>query len=207
MPSRLVGLMRNLTWSDFTSISEADPGPGFAIGAETHAGITHNSLTTKVEAIPGSAPARYRLKDDVIITVTFGRDSWVKSWVMGRPQAFQDRMLNHEQGHYNIVALLARDLFIDLMQLKNASMDSNRAMAQEIVRVWTQGTQKAQAIQNLYDDVTETHHGANPVDQARWDGFITTAFTQTRVPPMSAPDGTSYKVTLMSVLTGAGLSP
>lgn len=208
MPSQLIGLRRDLSWSNFQRQHSAAPGPGaFAIGAETHAGINHNSITSKVEAVPGSAPSRYRVKDDITLTVTFGGDSWVEDWVMARDATFQDNMLNHEQGHYNIVALLARDTFIDLMQLKSQSFGSQRECAQAIVAAWTQGTSKAQAIQDLYDDVNQSHHGADATGQARWDGFLTTAFTQARVPPMNAPDGASYKVTLMSVLNGAGLRP
>jgi hypothetical protein len=207
MPSRYVGLFKNLAWSDFTPVTESDPGPAFNIGAETHAGLNQNNLTTKVEAVPGSSPTRFRVKDDITITATFGSDSWVKSWVMGRPQAFQDRMLNHEQGHYNIVALLGRDIFIDLMLLKSQDFASNIECQRAIANVWTTQSSKAQAIQDLYDDTNQTHHGADAAAQSRWDGFITTAFTQTRIPAQSAPDGTSYKVTLMSVLNGAGLRP
>lgn len=208
MPSQLIGLFRTLTWDNFQRQHSAAPGAGqFAIGAETHAGINQNSITSKVEAVPGSAPTRFRVKDDITVTITFGGDSWVEDWVMARDATFRDNMLNHEQGHYNIVALLARDTFIDLMQLKAQTFGSNRDCQQAIASAWTTGTSKAQAVQDLYDDVNQSHHGADAAGQSRWDGFITTALTQTRVPPMSAPDGTSYKVTLMSVLNGAGLRP
>ncbi len=207
MPSRLIGLIKHLEWSDFQRQHSSAPGPGqFAIGAETHAGITQNNITSKVESIPGSNPTRYRVKDDITITVTFGADSWVEDWVMARDQAFKDNMRNHEQGHYNIVALLARDTFIELMQLKTQTFNTNMDAQRAIARVWTEGTAKAQAIQDLYDEVDQSHHGDNAAGQTRWDGFINTAFTTARMPAMSAPDGTAYKVTLRSVLTGAGLT-
>jgi hypothetical protein len=207
MPSRLIGLFKTLAWTDFQRQHSAAPGAGqFAIGAETHAGVNQNNITAKVESIPGSNPTRYRVKDDITITITFGADSWVEDWVMARDQAFQDRMLNHEQGHYNIVALLARDTFIELMQLKSQTFNSNMDAQRAIARVWTEGTGKAQAIQDLYDEDNQSHHGANAAGQTRWDGFINTAFTTPRTPAMSAPDGTTYKVTLRSVLTGAGLT-
>lgn len=207
MASRLIGLFKTLAWSDFQRQHSSAPGPGqFAIGAETHAGINQNNITSKVESIPGSSPTRFRVKDDIIITVTFGADSWVEDWVMARDQAFQDNMLNHEQGHYNIVALLARDTFIELMQLKTQTFNTNMDGQRAIARVWTEGTSKAQAIQDLYDEVNQSHHGANAAGQTRWDGFINSAFTTPRMPAMSAPDGTPYKVTLRSVLTNAGLT-
>jgi hypothetical protein len=208
MPSQLIGLFRTLSWDNYSRRHSRAPGPGvFAIGAETHANLSQNNLTSKVEAVPGSAPTRYRVKDDCTITITFGGDSWVEDWVMARDSAFQDNLLNHEQGHYNIAALTARDVFIELMQLKTQSFASNIEAQRAIANVWTTGTSKAQTIQDLYDEPNQAHHGANAAGQSRWDGFLTTAFTQTRVPPMSAPDGTAYKVTLMSVLNGAGLRP
>lgn len=208
MPSRLVGLINNLTWPNFQRQHSPAPGAGqFAIAAETHANLSQNNITTKVEQVPGSSPARYRVKDDIVITVSFGSDSWVEDWAMARDATFKDNLLNHEQGHYNIAALVARDLFIDLMQLKSQTFASNMDCQRAIANIWTTQAGKAQAIQDLYDEPNQAHHGANATGQSRWDGFIHTAFSQPRMPAMSAPDGTSYKVTLMSVLTGAGLSP
>jgi hypothetical protein len=208
MPSQLIGLVRHLSWDNFQRQHSAAPGPGaFAIGAETHANLNQNNITSKVEAVPGSAPTRYRVKDDITITVSFGGDSWVEDWVMARDSDFRDNLLNHEQGHYNIAALTARDVFIDLMLLKSQSFASNIEAQRAIANIWTTQAGKAQAIQDLYDEANQAHHGANAAGQSRWDGFLTSAFTQARVPPMSAPDGTSYKVTLMSVLNGAGLRP
>lgn len=207
MGSQLIGLRRTLSWDNFQRRHSPAPGAGqFAIGAETHAGINQNNITAKVESIPGSNPTRYRVKDDITITVTFGADSWVEDWVMARDQAFRDNLLNHEQGHYNIVALLARDTFIELMQLKSQTFNTNMDAQRAIARVWTEGTSKAQAIQDLYDEERQAHHGANAAGQTRWDGFIDSAFTTPRTPPMSAPDGTPYKITLRSVLTAAGLT-
>lgn len=207
MASQLIGLRKTLQWSDFTTQNTGTPGAGqFAIGAETHAGINQNNITSKVESIPGSSPTRYRVKDDITITVTFGADSWVEQWVLNRDRAFQDRLLSHEQGHYNIVALLARDTFLELMQLKSQTFNTNMDAQRAIARAWTEGTSKAQAIQDLYDEPNQSHHGDNASGQGRWDGFINTAFTQPRTPALTTPDGVPYKVTLRSVLTGAGLT-
>ena len=63
---------------------------------------------------------------------------------------------------------------------------------------------RAGAIQSLYDEPGESDHGRNATGQSRWDGYITKAFTTPRNPPVNAPDGTSYKVTLRSVLLAAG---
>lgn len=46
----------------------------------------------------------------------------------------------------------------------------------------------------------------NPMQQRRWDGFIQSAFTVPRNPPVSAPDGTPYKTPLLDCLRGGGVT-
>src|SRR3989442_3063896 len=117
MASSLSGLIRVLTWTDFPRRQGNAPGPGqSATAAHTHS--SYSSSAASVQPIAGSHPAQFRLVDNLTVSVTFGRNqSYVMSWVFGRPQQFQDDMLNHEQGHYNITALVSRDYFVDVMLL------------------------------------------------------------------------------------------
>ena len=80
-----------------------------------------------MQHIRGSSPARFQLQDSFSTTVDFGRDSFVMSWVFSRPQQFQTDLLNHEQGHYNITALVCRDCFVDVMLLKDQSFATAEA--------------------------------------------------------------------------------
>ena len=102
------------------------------------------------------------------------------------PQQFQDDLLVHEQGHHDITALMARDLFIGLMALKSKTYMFNIALTQDVEKV----QRRYAGIQNIemrYED--ETKNGQRGDPPRRWNGFIQAAFTQTRQPPELAPDG------------------
>jgi hypothetical protein len=204
MASRLLHLKKQLRWSDFgTPVNRPAPGPGqTATAALTR---TNYTWSANAEYIPGTNPPRYRLKDDVRITIQLQRPpSWVASWVFQRSTQEQNRLLHHEQGHYDLVALLVRDLFIDIMQLKQNTHSTAQAVLNEVNQVRGRYGPKLQPVQDRYD--TDTRHGLIQSQQNRWDGFIRTAFTQQRNPPVHAPDGTSYKVPLLTVLRQAGIT-
>ncbi|HYP49707.1 MAG TPA: hypothetical protein VEQ34_02110, partial [Pyrinomonadaceae bacterium] len=103
-------------------------------------------------------------------------------------------------------ALLVRDMFIDLMQLKQNTYDTAQAVMADVAKVRALFDPKFQPINDRYDAANETDHGLNQPGQKRWDGFIQTAFTQPRNPPMQAPDGTMYKTPILTVLQQAGIT-
>jgi len=156
-----------------------------------------------LETIPGGGGAR--LRDSVVVTVEFRRhESWVANWVFTQPQSFQDDLLAHEQGHYNIAALFGRDFFLALMRLKANSYSGASGVQTDLNRLQQDIVAKAQPAQDRYDD--DTHNGYDAAQQARWNGFINAAFTRSASPPQQAPDGTPIKVTLLSVLAQSGIN-
>jgi hypothetical protein len=188
MPSSLVGLKKTLTWDDFKGSAPADD--------------PHNAQTDASRSISGLkikrlADGGVTIDDTITVTVSLkGSNSWVKSGEK------TDALLNHEQGHYDIAALMARDFFIDLMQLKSQSFSNASNLQAELTRLQT--LYAAQPISDKYDEFGETDHGRKSANQAIWDGFFRSAFTTPRVPAQSAPDGTAYKVRLRKVLADAG---
>ena len=129
------------------------------------------------------------------------------SWLFGRSQQFQTDMLNHEQGHYNITALVSRDFFIDMMLLKAQTFATAQAGLAAARQIQLASVDKIRTIQQLYD--REVHPEQNsgqsrgPKQQA-WDGFIQAAFTNSRSSGTQAPDGTVHKVRLIDTLTQGG---
>lgn len=115
-------------------------------------------------------------------------------------------ILKHEQGHYDIVALLARDLFIDLMQLKANRYDNQAALNKDVAPILKKYNGTSQKVIDISDSIAESDHGENGTGQAKWNGFLNTAFTKARTPAQSAPDGTAYKVPLLDVLKGGGVT-
>ena len=161
-----------------------------------------------MQPISGVRPTQFGLVDSVTVRVTFDRNqSFVSSWVFGRSQQFQTDMLNHEQGHYNITALVSRDFFIDIMLLKAQTFATAQAGLAAVNKIQQDSVDKIRTIQQLYDrDVhPEQNSGKSrgPVQQG-WDGFIRTAFTQSRSTGTQAPDGTFHKVRLIDTLSQGG---
>jgi Bacterial protein of unknown function (DUF922) len=205
MASQLLNLKKQLLWSDFgIPVNKPAPSPGkTATAALTR---TNYVYSANAEPVPGTNPPRYRLNDDVRITIQFQRPpSWVASWVFNTSLQEQNRILHHEQGHYDLVALLVRDMFIDIMQLKQNTYSTAQAVMNEINHIKQRYDSKTQPVQDHYD--VNTNHGNTQSQQAVWDGFIQKAFTQQRNPPMNALDGTPYKIPLLTVLQQAGINP
>jgi len=204
MASQLLNLIKQLRWSDFgTPVNKPAPGPGqTATAALTR---TNYAYSANAEPVLGTNPPKYRLKDDVRFTIQFQRPpSWVASWVFITSVQEQNRILHHEQGHYDLVALLVRDMFIDIMQLKQNTYSTAQAVMDEINQIKRMYDPKTQPVQDRYD--VNTNHGITQSQQVLWDGFIQKAFTQQRNPPMYAPDGTPYKIPLLTVLQQAGIT-
>src|SRR5262245_44515391 len=119
MPSKLVGLFKPLIWSDYgTPRKDAPPKPG-QIKTAAFTKAVPSFTGVNFTPVPGTKPTQLQLADTVTVTVTLASSSFVNNWVFSvMDKAFQDALLNHEQHHYDIGALLARDFFIDIMQLK-----------------------------------------------------------------------------------------
>ena len=72
-----------------------------------------------------NSSAYSRPVDNCTVTAAFGASqSFVMAWLLSESQAYQNGMLNHEQRHYHITALVFRDLFVDVMLLKSRTFDS-----------------------------------------------------------------------------------
>jgi hypothetical protein len=200
MPSRLHNLIKTLTWDDFQQVERDPPAAGeTAEAAEIPVSINVSGLG--VATIPGSR--QRTLADTLQVHIQLGRCT-VSSWVFARDQAFQDALLNHEQGHYNITALIGRDWFLAMMRLKANRYDNASDLQRDINDLDNTIRAKAQPATDKYDE--DTGRGADSAQQTRWDGFLRTAFNTPVSPAQTAADGTSIKVPLLSVLTQNGIS-
>ena len=200
MASTLRNLFRTLTWHDFARVDRTPPGPGeFVHGAQAGVDIVPSGFA--LDHVPGGL----RIRDSIVVAVTFNsRQSWVANWVFTRPAAFQDGLLAHEQGHYNLLALLARDFFLGLMQLKANTYPDARAAQADLTAVSDRTAAKGQDLQDRYD--ADTVNGSDAAQQARWLGFIQTAMTTPVNPPQTAADGTPIKCPILSVLSQNGIT-
>lgn len=153
---------RNLKWDDFQKKEDTPPAPGQAkTGAKTWTNV--KSTPPQVVAADGGG---FKLKEEPTVTIDFDKTSWVASFVLDWPKNLQDDLLSHEQIHYLISALSARDCYNAQMVVLAKTYPTQVACQTEI--------QAAQAlilnkkIQEKYDDDTKHQPTQNSVIQAKW---------------------------------------
>ena len=212
MPSQLNGLDRTLQWTHFGT-PKTGPAPStgqFVTWAQTSTNVARS--VPHFVAVPHSNPPRFVLDDQMTVSVTFNANqSFVMSLVFTKPQQEQADLLNHEQGHYNITALLARDFFIDTMLLKQETFPSSlhgQARIGQIMR--DTGLARVQDFHHKYDAMVHPQQVLGIMRgqaQAAWDEVIRRAFTVPRgtfaIPGESASqalNGTPHQMRLVSVL-------
>jgi hypothetical protein len=202
MPSKLVGLKKTLTWGDFKKKTENPPPPGTLVAAAETLAVVAVSNKTAPTAPSGSG---FTLADSLTFTVSLDAKSWVKSWVFTKKSAAdQAALLKHEQGHYDIAALITRDFFIDIMDMKNWEYAAAADVDAEYQQLKTAMRAKTAEAQKLYEG--ETKNGTVTAMQAAWNGYIQKAFTEVRATGGKAPDGATYKKPLLEILRAAGKS-
>jgi Bacterial protein of unknown function (DUF922) len=112
------------------------------------------------------------------VKVTVGMDT-VKSWVVKDDKS--DSLLNHEQGHYNITALGARDFLNGVLDLE---ADSSKELQKAINDLQSSTQATINSVNSIYDDDPNcgTDHGSKSDKQSQWDLRIKNA--------MNDPKGT-----------------
>jgi hypothetical protein len=202
MPSQLIGLFKTLSWTDFS-------------GAPDPKKPALDAFTSPSFNLPVISPVKvqgttdFEFQDTVVITISMNpRESWKRQANITKKGAtYANDLLKHEQGHYDITALIARDLFIEIMQLKGNTYPTGAAALADLSPILNKFGGKAEKIAVIYDSVQQTNHGANSAPQATWNAMIKKSFTEPRTPPMSSPDGMPYKVPFLDVLAQAGITP
>lgn len=138
-----------------------------------------------------------------MVSVELDPVSWVEEWVFTLPQAKQDDLLNHEQGHFTVGALLARDFYYDLLKLRKKEYSNPNEAHADFDKLREARNKALKTIIDKYD--VDTKHGNVAGQQTRWDGFVRSAFSSIRVPAETGPDGQPLKMKLVDVLKQAGI--
>jgi hypothetical protein len=138
---------RRLRWSDFASAAPQQAGDEGALTAYSiFYGVRCAGEAFEFRAVAGFLP----------------HESWVRSDVVA-DRAVSERMLRHEQTHFDLTEVFARRLrkaFSDLYEpCRRADTDLDGLASQYLRAERTE--------QQRYDD--ETHHGLAAAEQATWD--------------------------------------
>jgi hypothetical protein len=176
MSSKLNGLERQLTWRDYSTRHGAAPGPNqVRTGAQTGSGFR----STGIHFAQPRRGGNFELVDNITVSITFdAHQSWMMDWVLTQPDPFATDLLNHEQGHYTITALIARDYFVDIMLLKDQTFATNQDGLNAERKISKATLDKMSAVQSLYDAEVHPEQGrglSRGPDQQAWDGFFETA--------------------------------
>jgi hypothetical protein len=90
-----------------------------------------------------------------------------ESWVVGSQK--NEKLLAHEQGHYDIAGLFYRDLMTVLTNLRANSVDE---LSSETNRLMGEYDQNADAMSEKYDSISATNHGLDATRQQAWEKQI-----------------------------------
>ncbi len=196
--ANLQGYPSNLRWTDFRDVTRS-PSPPFQ--AQTSSRFQSRFSTEHARGV-------YRVKG-VRVTVTRGGSAM---WALTGASRTAD-LLKHEQGHFDITGLVARDLCRDLMSIeydeailhcmtaagntaRTQAAYANKVLAEETKRAMDEATDLmgllgGRAIQGgghtdgQYDD--DTNHSQNAAGQRKWNDIFQYARTT----------DTSLRVTMM----------
>jgi Bacterial protein of unknown function (DUF922) len=211
MPSKLENAERVLSWADFKVIerdqekkrSEMTDEEKERDKEDAAIGVYYEWKTVPFETVPGTRPPRFRVKDEIVVRVFNKPDeTFVKRRAVEASQRQKDALLAHEQGHYDIAALLARDLFVDLVTLAGREFADVTAVRTAIAAKVDPFKGKLNAVQKLYDD--DTKHGAQDARQKEWETLIGRARTEPRTPRALGREGQPLRQTLLQAMRDAG---
>jgi hypothetical protein len=212
MASNLTNFLKTLTWDDFRG--PVPPNTSFAAAT-----VSDFTVTPPLGAF-APVDGGFQLVDNLNVAINFSSSRSWKIDMTQWPDSVQQDLLDHEQTHYNISAVIARDLFIKLMSLKSRTFDSvvsgkkdvrfyielYRSFWNQAQQAYDADTGHSQA--NVYVPssglVTALPHKGST--QIKWEGLVNSAFVRRRNPPQSARNGIPYKMELVPILVEAGVT-
>ncbi len=198
----LGGFGYTLNWSDFSKKEEKEPDKPVA-AAYTY--TTYSSYKYSYVPIKGSKPVQFQLSGNLFIKLTLNKEkSFVKSWIFQKTQQFQDDLLHHEQGHYNITSLVVRDFLEDVILLRYATFATAQDSISAVNQIEQQSLKKIQSINDLYDNEIHPEQisgQSRGPKQKEWDSYLNIAFNQNRTDGAKSSDGTPCKMRLVDVLS------
>jgi hypothetical protein len=201
MASALFGVDYRVRWSDYPPVATRPAGVPDDVVMETRTNTPVLGLDV-VRRGTASAP-HFVIPDELAVKVFITRDSWrlaSLSAASGREQVW---LIKHEQAHYDIDALLARDFYQRVRSLMDLTFaDANEAWRQlRDHRAATIG--RADAVNHDYDVDTQKSRDGN--EQWTWWCAVERARQLHRSPLERDRDGRLLKIELIDALSGFGL--
>jgi hypothetical protein len=171
----MVGFPRQLRWDDFGRVDQSPQPPMEAMTASKYE-ITQSAYTSGTAANDNRGSY---FVDPLKVTVSFvASNSWAVPWARTNP-----RLLAHEQGHFDITGLIARDFTRRLLDLRvyghelidaNNLSAANNALDKKVAQVRKRMHALWEFLQGGEDDLydTDTLHGTNEAGQREWSALL-----------------------------------
>lgn len=180
--SSLTGEKVTLTWDDFNRRESSPEGQRKSSDIHSLAyTLASYQIGTSLQWTQATAraPKIWRLST-VNAEVKLRTD---RSWVLGslfptekdslaekaNKEAVLARLLQHEQGHYDIVALIARDLYHDLLALQEFKSDVE--LQRKVDELRSSADNQIEALNRKYDEQCG-NIGRDRNNQARWNKLL-----------------------------------
>ncbi|MDQ6628878.1 MAG: DUF922 domain-containing Zn-dependent protease [Pseudomonadota bacterium] len=167
----LIGWPKTIDWTVFGAPLAAVPSSYGGSHTDCHIEIAFDYSWHGTRRVrPGGD---YQLSDVKVIVKIDHLDTWVLAGVAKAVN--QARVLKHEQGHYNIAGITARDVDRALSALRNADSSALEAEASSVADAIIAA---GQAEEDTYDDDSAnggTDHGNDFTQQATWNSQIAAA--------------------------------
>lgn len=157
---RLTGWPRQISWDEFKDVATRPAG-------ETEDGQIETQSLQPERVGVAREQGQFRL-GNFTVKLNVIRDN---SWVVANQKS--DTLLAHEQGHFDITGLVARDLVKALGALRVSTTDE---LQREVSRLFEAYDAWAKSLSKQYDD--ETNHGWNAKPQSDWESRIRTCIQQ-----------------------------
>lgn len=162
----VVGAGKKLAWSNYTEEQSTKPGPTPNTVISAGTGLSFGVGYDEAYGTPKAGKSVLKCKS-VQVEVLLA-----KCWVAKGYKS--DALLNHEQGHYRIQELGARELDDQLSKLsveEDTLQAAQTALKKAVDDAWDAMDTLVDEVNKLYDgnDPKGTNHGVDATIQARWD--------------------------------------
>ncbi len=155
MSIRVVSNPTRIMWSHFR---EVDSIPGTSEEAQINPQMSPMNNVSPMRTANG----RFRLPN---LTITVGLN--MLETMVRRSATKTNELLQHEQGHYDLLILVCRVMARELESIEEASFQDLASRVQEVKSLHDA---RAESIDSEYDRQTD-HHRNRPA-QSRWDAAI-----------------------------------
>lgn len=157
---KLTGWPRQISWDEFKALSTRPAGEKEDAQIDTQTAQPDRVVVARDQG-------RFRLGNFEVALKVVRNNSWVVT------SQKSDALLSHEQGHFDITGLVARDLVKALGALRVSTTDE---LQREVSRLYEAYRTWGQQLSDEYDE--KTNHGRDATVQSDWESRIRTCIQQ-----------------------------